>query len=560
MTDKNILDLRVRLARHSEIYQFDLLQASELSRYCHDKGLLLLGDTAIRDIWQLGLLRADIVVSPRKMSRAGLVYVQEIAGQGHVYVDDRKPRRRTKGWAGAIDPERKVPSDVELYFHPFRYYVLYHLQRVFALNIHCFQFLWSLERLPNVMEYVTNGLESWTATPEFVPRILEWNQIAELAASIEPVAYRQVFNQIRWRHPDDQVSLEKKLDQHRRGVTSVIKNTGLEAAEKMRSQLCIDAEMLDANKVIHVLLRLMNTRARQKLKGEIGGSVLILSMAEIIRRTLEDVFDKKLREEDELGFGQWMKGARKMLYGSERVLDAPRNVANELIRQYGLDYGVRVRCYVEGDTEYGAFASAIAKSNGIELVNLSGNVIEKRGKGVAFRESLRNDKQSRIFSIVVLDGDRDDFVRAVRTAAAKDDMCGLFFISEPDFELYNFSLDELGMVLWEIAAEYGAQESAKPKLLKAINGAKSGEELMKSARSALPELARLSKNADWGERLMAFALEHPTWKPNGSDEEQDRPIIEITNTLRRGISANYAASCEERKVDPDTGRLVPRSS
>ncbi|MEW8228456.1 MAG: hypothetical protein AB2748_22240, partial [Candidatus Thiodiazotropha endolucinida] len=139
-------------------------------------------------------------------------------------------------------------------------------------------------------------------------------------------------------------------------------------------------------------------------------------------------------------------------------------------------------------------------------------------------------------------------MRAVRTAAAKDDMCGLFFISEPDFELYNFTLDELGMLLWDIAAEYGAKQSAKPKLLKAIKGAKSGEELMKSARSALPELARLSKNADWGERLMTFALEHPTWKPNGSNEEQDRPIIEITNTLLRGVSANYAASCEERKV------------
>lgn len=58
---------------------------------------------------------------------------------------------------------------------------------------------------------------------------------------------------------------------------------------------------------------------------------------------------------------------------------------------------------------------------------------------------------------------------------------------------------------------------------------------------------------------MTFALEHPTWKPNGSNEEQGRPIIEITNTLLSGISANYAASYEERKVDPDTGRLVPRS-
>lgn len=451
-------------------------------------------------------------------------------------------------------------TNAELYFHPFRYYVLYHLQRAFELNIHPFQFLWSLERLPKVMDYVTKGLQGWTATPEFIPRILEWNQIAEFAVAVEPFAYRQVFNQVRWRPPDNAESLQKKIDRYGKHVSSVVNNVGLEDVEKIRGELCIDAEMLDGNKVVHVLLRLMNSPARQKLKGDIGGSMLVLVMAEMIRRTAEHTFKKKLREEDELGFGQWSEGARKMLYGSERVLDAPRNVANELIRQYGLDYGVRVRCYVEGDTEYGAFSSVIAKSNGIELINLSGNVVEKRRKGVAFRESLRNNKQSRIFSIVILDGDRDDFVRAVRTAAAQDDMCGLFFVSEPDFELHSFTIDELGMVLWDIAAKNGAQKSAKPKFLKAIKGANSGDELMKSARNALPELVWLSKSAEWGERLMSFALEHPTWKPKGSQEEQDHPIIEITNTLLRGVSANYAASCDERKIDPETGKLVPRDT
>jgi hypothetical protein len=51
-------------------------------------------------------------------------------------------------------------------------------------------------------------------------------------------------------------------------------------------------------------------------------------MVKIIRRSLEDVFDKKLREEDELGFAQWMKCVRKMLNSSGRVLDSLRNVAD----------------------------------------------------------------------------------------------------------------------------------------------------------------------------------------------------------------------------------------
>ena len=75
---------------------------------------------------------------------------------------------------------------------------------------------------------------------------------------------------------------------------------------------------------------------------------------------------------------------------------------------------------------------------------------------------------------MVLDNDRSDFVRTVRNAAAQDQICGLFFILEPDFELANFSIDELGEIIWQIAVKNGAKITSKKRLLAAIAGAISG--------------------------------------------------------------------------------------
>ncbi len=119
------------------------------------------------------------------------------------------------------------------------------------------------------------------------------------------------------------------------------------------------SEDIDSNKSLHVLLRLTSWHQRNKLKNAIGGSVLRLTMAEIIRRPLEAALKIELPEEDEMGYGQWFNGARKALYGTNRVLDAPKEEIKDFLVEAGLDFGVKVRCYLEGETEFGAINYAL---------------------------------------------------------------------------------------------------------------------------------------------------------------------------------------------------------
>ena len=79
-------------------------------------------------------------------------------------------------------------------------------------------------------------------------------------------------------------------------------------------------------------------------------------MAETLRRFSESTFGRELPEEDELGFGM-MRKVKAENYGSNRLLDGERGVANAFVRRFGLDYGVRVRWYVEGYTEWGALGA-----------------------------------------------------------------------------------------------------------------------------------------------------------------------------------------------------------
>jgi hypothetical protein len=46
------------------------------------------------------------------------------------------------------------------------------------------------------------------------------------------------------------------------------------------------------------------------------------------------------------------------------------------------------------------------------------------------RENLHSDLDMHVFSMVLLDGDRPDFVSAVKEAAKNDEICGCFYISQ----------------------------------------------------------------------------------------------------------------------------------
>jgi hypothetical protein len=123
------------IAQHRRIWQMNLLSAGELAQFCHDRGLSFSSfEKDIIQLWQLGLLKADLIESRRKYKRSGLVARGTNRNGAHVYSDERQLRQRPNGWDRPVNAARSLPSGVKLLFHPFRYYVLYHLNRALGFS------------------------------------------------------------------------------------------------------------------------------------------------------------------------------------------------------------------------------------------------------------------------------------------------------------------------------------------------------------------------------------------------------------------------------------------
>ena len=552
-TPLNAETLATWLADRHDIWPVRLMSARQLSSLASERGIRL-NEGAILRLWQVGLLRADLVASTKSLRRTGLVRVGQATRDGYLYADARRLRRRKLGWINAAVRLPRLPKGLRPLFHPFRFYVLWHLKWQLQVSISLTQPIDRRESYGRLVDDCLASLESWSATAEAVHLVDEWHAVTEVAVATDPYTHEQVFGTFRWPAGRDQSAQRNQIAQHWRDVVEVYRQAGLDWVEEARQEVCLAAERLDPNKEIHLLLHLANPEARRRLRGNLGGAMLLLSMAETLRRAAESVFERPLREEDEHGFGM-PSVAKEQAYGSPRVLDGDRGVARELMRSLGLDYGVRTRWYVEGETEYYALLGILADPGpcGIELINLAGQVAQRRGRGVAFRENLLEDLRQNVFSLVSIDGDRDDFIRAVMKAAEDDELCGSFFFSVPDFELHNFTRDELAAVLWDAVAEAEVKPSERLQLHAAIRGARSAKELLREAARAVPAVAQVDKGPDWGRRLMRYALDHPN-KPDGTL----RPVIEAVRIALFGDWADYRLTRARYRVDPNTGRLIER--
>jgi hypothetical protein len=531
------------------IWQMGFVSDHELARIASARGLMSLawGDY-IKRLWQLGLLRADLIESSEKVDIYGLNLVGQDLGN-YYYSDDRELLQEDNGFGDAIARLPQFPSGMKLYFHPFRYYVFYQLDRILDLNISPLQTLIS-QRYPQLLEAELLEFQRWSTSADFPRLINYWNDIVSLTVAAEPSTFTKVFGLLRRRYPFNTEEQQKLVNQHWFEFKEVLREIGLKKIEEARD---------DPNNDVHMILRLTEGEARLKIKGHLGGAVYLLTMAEMLRRAAEDAFKTELREEDELGHGPFTTSVKENLYGSSRIIDGTEKVKNAFLRSFGLDYGVRLRWYVEGDTEYEAIASVFGRYTAVDLVNLRGQVVAKGGKGTAFRDSLRSDLRTGTFSFISLDGDRDDYLRVVRKAAEDDEICGMFFISRPDFEFANFTKEELIQIVWEWALENNAHSTEYQKLVDAVKASKSGEELLKLAKGAVPALLQAGKGRVWGERLMRYAWDNPEMTlDNGA--KQTRQIVDAVDFAIKGVTVDdYHGTRGTLRVDPTTGKPVKRN-
>lgn len=346
------------VAERLDIWQMRFLGDRDLGSFADRRGLSL-GFDHVQRLWQLGLLRADLVASTRKLRLAGLIEVGLDDRGRHLYADERRPRRRRKGWDGSAYKLKPIHTGVELLFHPFRYYVLYHIDRILRLNIFPMQMLLPVDGYYKLVDMSVTHFQRWSADPQFLEVVNKWNETTALCVATEPCAYGRIFRVLRSRAGVDFEEQRNRIRNHFEELSDIYRRIGIEVIEDLRQDLCRNAEVLDSNKDVHTILRLMAGRYREKLEGKLGGCIVLLAMAEALRRAAEEVFGEHLKEEDELGFGWTPASMKEQLYGSPRILDAGRKVMNEYLRQFSLDYSVQIRWYVEGDTEYGALDYAI---------------------------------------------------------------------------------------------------------------------------------------------------------------------------------------------------------
>ena len=553
-SNNQIMEIKCLIASSEEIIQSKLLNPNDLAKYSHSHGLSLLSKKYIVGLWNIGLLQADVIYSSEELNVDGLCEVHNTHNEDYVYYDNRMAHTNTKGWGGSLTEELETIEKLELYFHPYRFYVLYNLERILSYRITPVQYLLNPDGANRLIDWENESFDKLTGSEDFIKKIYAWNSIADLIVFIEPWAYSKVFNKVHWHYPDDVDTFNKKKLVRLSQITSHLEKLCLDDIEKVRQRLCIDMELLDENKILHILLRMMNSNIRDNLKGKIAGSMLVFTMAEMLRLACEETFNTKLKEEDELGFGVWMKGVKENMYGSGRLYDANRGVKNEFMRQYGLDYGIRARCYVEGETEAGALAGLLGISTGIEVINLKGRV---SAKGVvAFRDSLKQDIESQVFSIVLIDNDRKDYVRAIKKAADDDEICGLFFISQPDFEFGNFELIELAEVIVAYAQSKDIHDLSVKGVNRNIQGSSSGKELMEKINQTMPEIKGISKGEEWGKALIDYAAQNPNYC---SKDNVERPISEVVTILLRSLSVSYRTTRTKYRVSSETGKLVERS-
>lgn len=561
------------IAQHRRIWQMNLLSARELAQFSHDRGLSFSSfDHDIIQLWQLGLLKADLIESRRNYKRVGLVD-RGINRKGErVYSDERHLRQRQIGWGRPVKASRSLPSGVKLLFHPFRYYVLYHLNRALGFSSSPMQ-MFNQEGFLRILEFNTSTFNHWAGSDQFIPSIRKWNDTASLCIVTEPCIYVSIFHSIRyspWDVANSQGGAEEifhHIDEYWNSVNELYHRIGMERLEEIRQELCVATQSLDSNRWLHTLVCLGDSKLRMESKDSLGGALLLRTMAEMLRRATEKAFDEELREEDELGFGWMPKNVKETIYGSNRLLDDHR-AAGAFARRHGLNYKPRVHLYCEGDTEYGALTSFF-NSMGISLpiTNLHGLIKQSKSMVTFFRDELQKDIQEQRYSMVIFDGDDRDRenVRILESAARNnqtsqnDGIFGSFYKSKPDFEFQNFYIEELEQVLWNWVGGESPTQEERALLHTHVKDTTNASAFFKGVKHAaltLPRIYEYNKCEAWGAELMKYAWEHQF---KGSVQRKIIEAIKLALHWERTVNLElFETAIKTYMVDPKTGELIKR--
>jgi len=124
------------------------------------------------------------------------------------------------------------------------------------------------------------------------------------------------------KNPQDEWRIfHQQIDSVKDKLIAFFIQLGVQRVREIGYEFNVAAQFIDKNVELHTLLRMGYDNDRVELVGTLGAAILMRSVAEMIRRLAEEVFDTKLPEEDETGIVVFSAGAKRRRYGTDRLLD-----------------------------------------------------------------------------------------------------------------------------------------------------------------------------------------------------------------------------------------------
>ena len=229
--------------------------------------------------------------------------------------------------------------------------------------------------------------------------------------------------------------LKDLLDKH---------SISVEQLSDWRARILSDALHYDSSPDLYLLLRSIPFDRRNYWRGSLRLAYDLYEIAEIIRLCLEQVSENAVTKEwDPQGHpnAHWVQE----FYGSQPEFGAPAFLRN-VIRRYGLDPAYRARWLVEGATEEG-FIVRYAERLGADIREFV-SIREFGGDGAFKKEQpaidsdLKAAKEEQCFVTLTFDDTRG--ARRRLKGLLDERLINLpFALNDPDFELENFTEDQL---------------------------------------------------------------------------------------------------------------------
>ncbi|KTC70125.1 hypothetical protein Lbir_1870 [Legionella birminghamensis] len=169
------------------------------------------------------------------------------------------------------------------------------------------------------------------------------------------------------------------------------------------------------------------------------------------------------------------------------------------------------------------------------------------------RDFLKRDMEDNIFSVVIVDNDREDVKRTLKQSCKNNEFFGQIFYSDPDFEFENFTKVELEQIISNYAGKEGALDTeidSFKQLLKSIDNAKALEKLV---RDSFKVLNTFGKGEDWGKHLAKYVNENP----NKINSNEPRKITKAIDFINKVLSEEltYIYATQHFRVS-ETGEFI----